>query len=341
MGALKIGVVMDPIEKINVDKDTTFVLMLEAQQRGHEVYYMELDDLFIRGGTPYGCFRQVHVARATPHYRLSDFAVTALEDFDVILMRKDPPFDIKFFFATHLLSLIDHQKCFVMNDPRGLREANEKLYALRFPEQIPQTLVSSDMQRLREFMEEHGGEMIIKPLDGCGGSGVFYLNTQDRNSNAILEVATDNGRKLVMGQRYLPEIRQGDKRIIVLNGEPLGAVLRVPLETETRGNIHVGGQCVRAEITPRDREICAALAPLLREDGLYFVGLDVIGNFLTEVNVTSPTGIQEINGLNRVRLESHVIDFIEMRSEKRTKRRGNLDSPALLGNISTSKPLAR
>jgi glutathione synthase len=201
-----------------------------------------------------------------------------------------------------------------MNHPKGLREANEKLYALRFPEQIPQTLVSSDRQRLKEFMFELGGEMIVKPLDGCGGSGVFYLNQQDRNTNSILEAATENGHKLVMGQRYLPEIRQGDKRIIVLNGAPLGAVLRVPLEEETRGNIHVGGQCVKTEVTERDREICAALAPLLRADGLYFVGLDVIGSYLTEVNVTSPTGIQEINSLDNVHLESQVVDFIETRA---------------------------
>ena len=161
-----------------------------------------------------------------------------------------------------------------------------------------------------------GGEMIIKPLDGCGGSGVFYLNEQDRNTNSILEAATDNGRRLVMGQRYLPEIRQGDKRIIVLNGEPLGAVLRVPLESETRGNIHVGGTCVKTEVTSRDQEICAALAPLLRADGLYFVGLDVIGSFLTEVNVTSPTGIQEVNALNGVCLERQVIDLVEQQVER-------------------------
>ena len=320
MQALKIGVVMDPIEKIHIDKDTTFVLVLEAQQRNHEVYYMELDDLFTRGGTPCGRFRRLRVARATPHYELSEPAVGALEDFDVVLMRKDPPFDMKFFFSTHLLSLVDEQKCFVMNHPRGLREANEKLYALRFPEQIPQTLVSSNMQQLKNFMEEHGGEMIIKPLDGAGGSGVFYLNRQDRNTNSILEAATNNGQKLVMGQRYLPEIRQGDKRIIVLNGEPLGAVLRVPLEEEIRGNIHVGGQCVRAEVTSRDREICKALSPLLREDGLYFVGLDVIGNYLTEVNVTSPTGIQEINSLNDVHLESQVIDFIEKKAGENSRQ---------------------
>ena len=165
------------------------------------------------------------------------------------LMRKDPPFDMKFFFCTHILSLVDEQKCFVINNPKGLREANEKLYALRFPEQIPQTIVTGDMRRLKEFMAELGGEMIIKPLDGAGGSGVFYLNEQDRNTNSILEAATENGQKMIMGQRYLPEIRQGDKRIIVLNAEPLGAVLRVPLESETRGNIHVGGQCVKAELT--------------------------------------------------------------------------------------------
>lgn len=318
MGSFKIGVVMDPIDRINIDKDTTFVLMLEAQQRGHEVYYMELDDLFIRAGTPHGCFRRIHLARAAPHYQLSESVTGALENFDTILMRKDPPFDMKFFFTTHLLSLVDQSKCFIMNDPKGLREANEKLYALRFPEQIPQTVVTSDMQRLKEFMTELGGEMIIKPLDGAGGSGVFYLNQQDRNTNSILEAATNNGQKLAMGQRYLPEIREGDKRIIVLNGEPLGAVLRVPLETETRGNIHVGGQCVKTEVSERDREICHALAPLLIADGLYFTGLDVIGSFLTEVNVTSPTGIQEINALNGVRLEKQVIDFVEARVEKKS-----------------------
>src|ERR1043166_6362717 len=316
MSLLRVGVIMDPIEIINIDKDTTFVLMLELQKRGHEIYYMQLDDLFIRGGTPHGEFRRLRVARATPHYELGERATGALEDFNSILMRKDPPFDMRFFFATHLLTLVDKQKCFVMNEPMGLREANEKLYALRFPEQIPQTLVTANLPRLRHFMEELGGEMIIKPLDGCGGSGVFYLNKQDRNTGAILEAATDYGRKLIMAQRYLPEIRQGDKRIIVLNGKPLGAVLRVPLDSDNRGNIHVGGQVVKTELSARDIEICEALAPLLKSDGLYFVGLDVIGNFLTEVNVTSPTGIQEINALNGVNLESKVIDFVEQQAEK-------------------------
>jgi len=316
MGGLRIGVVMDPVERIDIEKDTTFVLMLEAQQRGHEIFFMGIDDMFLRGGTPHGRYCRLDLARAKPHYRLGEVSTGALEDFDSVWMRKDPPFDIKFFFATHVLSLIDETRCFLLNNPKGLREANEKLYALRFPEQIPQTLVASDIDTLKAFMEELGGEMIIKPLDGCGGSGVFYLRDQDRNTNAILEAATDNGRRLIMAQRYLPEIRQGDKRIIVLNGEPLGAVLRVPLETETRGNIHVGGQCVKTDVTERDQEICAALAPLLRADGLYLVGLDVIGNYLTEVNVTSPTGIQEVNALNGVRLERQVVDFVEQQVEK-------------------------
>ena len=313
MRELRIGVVMDPVDKIHIDKDTTFVLMLEAQQRGHEIYFMDMDDLFLRGGTPWGRYRRLELARANPHYRLGEVETGALEGFDSVWMRKDPPFDMKFFFTTHLLSLIDGRRCFLLNNPKGLREANEKLYALRFPEQIPQTLVASDMVTLKSFMAELGGEMIVKPLDGCGGSGVFYLSGQDRNTNSILEAATDNGRRLIMAQKYLPEIRQGDKRIIVLDGEPLGAVLRVPLESETRGNIHVGGQCVKTAVTERDREICAALAPSLRADGLYFVGLDVIGRYLTEVNVTSPTGIQEVNALNGVCLEAQVVDFVEQR----------------------------
>ena len=320
MGKLRIGVVMDPVDKINIDKDTTFVLMLEAQQRGHEIYFMEIDDLFLRGGMVHGRYRKLELARANPHYRLDEAKTGPLDEFDSVWMRKDPPFDMKFFFSTHLLSLIDERRCFLLNNPRGLREANEKLYALRFPEQIPQTLVSGDMTTLKAFMAELGGEMIVKPLDGCGGSGVFFLSSLDRNTNSILEAATDNGRRLIMAQRYLPEIRQGDKRIIVLDGEPLGAVLRVPLESETRGNIHVGGQCVKTAVTERDKEICAALAPSLRADGLYFVGLDVIGSYLTEVNVTSPTGIQEVNALDGVHLESHVVDFVEKQVEKLSEK---------------------
>lgn len=307
---------MDPIERIDTDKDTTFVLMLEAQKRGHELHYMQLDDLFIDGATPKARFRRVSVARATPHYQFGETATNRLSGFDVLLMRKDPPVDLKFLYATLLLSLVDRRECLVINDPRGLREANEKLYALNFPELIPETLVSSDIEVLKQFMQDRGGEMIIKPLDGCGGSGVFYLRSKDKNTNALLEMATANGQKMIMAQRYLPEIREGDKRIIVLDGEPLGAVLRIPRKDENRGNIHVGGRCVQARLTPRDREICRILSPSLSQLGLYLVGLDVIGNYLTEVNVTSPTGVQEINALSHVCLESQIVDFIERKAGK-------------------------
>ncbi|MBI1993710.1 MAG: glutathione synthase [Deltaproteobacteria bacterium] len=316
MRALKIGVIMDPIDKIDIDKDTTFVLMLEAQKRGHKLYYMELDDLSARGATPEGHCRRVSVVRGKPHHEFAAAETKPLQWFDIILMRKDPPFDMKFFFATHLLSLVDERKSLVVNHPRALREANEKLYALNFPALIPPTLVDSNMERLKQFLKEQGGEMVIKPLDGCGGSGVFYLNQKDRNTNSLLETATQSGRNPIMAQRYVPEVRQGDKRIVVLDGEPLGAILRVPREDETRSNIHVGGRVVKADLAARDREICRAMAPSLKKLGLYFVGLDVIGNYLTEVNVTSPTGVQEINALDKIQLEKQVIDFIEKEAGK-------------------------
>jgi glutathione synthase len=281
------------------------------------VYYLNADDMWLQGAVPYARARRAEVMRPTPeqplHHRLFEERETRLDWFDAVFMRKDPPFDMAFFVATHLLGLIDPARTLVINDPRGLRDANEKLYALNFPDVIPPSLVTGDQPRLKRFLEELGGEMIVKPLDGAGGAGVFHLHRADRNLNAILESATDNGRRPLMAQRYLAEIRRGDKRVIVLDGEPLGAVLRVPREDETRGNIHVGGTTMQAPLTDRDRAICARLAPRLRTDGLWFVGLDIIGDWLTEVNVTSPTGIQEIDALDGVALERNVIDFVEQR----------------------------
>ena len=314
---MRFAFVMDPIERILPDKDTTFMFMLEAGRRGHEVYYLRLDDLYIERTVPHGRARRTEVRRPTiaaaGHHRLFEERVTRLDWFDAIFMRKDPPVDLAFFLATHVLSLVDPQRTLVINAPRGLRDANEKLYALHFPDVIPDSLVTADIGRLKAFLAELGGEMIVKPLDGAGGAGVFYLRAEDRNLNAILEASTHDGRRAIMAQRYLPAIRQGDKRIIVLDGEPLGAVLRVPREDETRGNIHVGGATLKAPLGERDRAICARLAPRLRADGLWFVGLDVIGDWLTEVNVTSPTGIQEINALDGVALERPVLDFVEQR----------------------------
>jgi glutathione synthase len=312
--SLRIAFIMDPLERILVDKDTTFVFMLEAQTRGHAIFCIGLDDLFIRDARPAARCRRVEVRRAERHYALHEERVEPLDWFDVVFMRKDPPFDLEYYVATLALSLVDATHTFVINDPRGLRDANEKLYALNFPDVIPPTLVSRDAERLKTFLDEMGGEMIVKPLDAAGGAGVFHVHRTDRNLNALLEASTAHGRRMIMAQRYLPEARSGDKRIIVLDGEPLGATLRVPREDETRANIHVGGTCERAPLTPRDREICATLAPRLRADGLHFVGLDVIGEFVTEINVTSPTGVQEINALDGVRLESRVIDFVEARA---------------------------
>jgi glutathione synthase len=312
--AYKFAFVMDPLESVLPDKDTTFVFMLEALARGHQVFFLGLKDLYTQGHQGFAFARRCEVSRAAPYYRLlDDGSVYPLEAFDAIFMRKDPPADDAYLFATMILSLADPRRTFVMNSPSGLREANEKLYALNFPGAIPPTMVTYEIARLKQFMKDQGGEMIVKPLDGHGGESVFLARSDDRNLNPILEAVTRFESRPIMAQRYIPEIRDGDKRVILLDGEPLGGTLRVPRADENRGNIHVGGNCVKVDLTPRDLEICRMLAPRLRRDGLYFVGLDIIGNYLTEVNVTSPTGVQEIDRLNGVNLEAKVIDFVEAR----------------------------
>jgi glutathione synthase len=305
-----------------IDKDTTFVFMLESQSRGHEVYYLEMEDLFVERARAMGRARRIELRREyRNHFTFHEESVGSLGAFDAVFMRKDPPFDIPYLHATQILDLAQQEGAFVLNNPAGLRAANEKLYALNFPSVIPPTLVSQNPNRIKDFLEELGGEMIIKPIDGHGGSGIFYVHQHDRNLNSLLETTTREGREPIIAQKYLPEVRQGDKRLIVLNGAPLGCTLRVPRADEHRGNIHVGGTCIKAEVTPRDREICRELAPRLRQEGLYFVGLDIIGDYLTEVNVTSPTGVQEIDALNNVRLEVQVIDFVERTVEERQRRR--------------------
>ena len=319
--ALRILYVMDPMARVLVDQDTTFAFMLEGQKRAHEQHHCGLEDLFVDRAVPHARAHAVSVRRGKPHFTLGDERTAPLGAFDVVFMRKDPPFDLAYYFATQVLGLVDPRTTLVVNDPRGLREANEKLYALHFPDVIPESLVTGDAARLRAFMEALGGEMIVKPLDGCGGAGVFHLHGGDRNLNAILELSTLNGTRLVMAQRYLPAIRTtGDKRLIVLAGEPLGAIARVPREDEHRGNIHVGGRVERAPVDARDREICRRMAPRLDADGLYFVGLDVIGGLVTEVNVTSPTGVQEIDRLDGVCLEARVLDWVEARVTGSTGR---------------------
>ena len=314
MSRLRFAFIMDPIQHVLIDKDTTFVFMLEAQARGHEVWYLEMSDLFIESARAMGRARRIELRReANNHFSFGAEHTGPLGEFDAIFMRKDPPFDIAYLHATQLLDLARNEGAVVLNRPAGLRAANEKLYALNFPSVIPATLITHDTTRLKAFLDELGGEMIIKPIDGHGGAGIFYVRTDDRNLNSILETMTQDGREAIIAQQYIPEVRQGDKRLIALNGEPIGCTLRVPRADENRGNIHVGGTCVKADITERDKEICRTVAPFLQRDGLYFVGLDIIGDYLTEVNVTSPTGVQEIDRLNQTCLEAQVIDFAEQR----------------------------
>ncbi len=311
--------VMDPLHRIVPDKDTTFVFMLEAERRGVQVYTCTPEQLFSRNNRCWAEAVRTRALRTEPPFSLGEKQTEPLEWYDAVFMRKDPPVDQSYLFATYLLDLVDRRQTFVLNEPEGLRTANEKLYALRFPDLIPPTLVACDIPRLRAFLDEMGGQMIIKPLDCCGGTGVFLASKEDRNLHSLLELCTAGGTRLLMAQRYLPEVRRGDKRILLLDGEPLAAILRVPRPDDHRGNIHAGGTVCPADLTPRDREIVSKLAPQLRADGLYFVGLDVIGDYLTEVNVTSPTGIQEANRFASAAFETRVIDFVLSRCPRLQK----------------------
>jgi glutathione synthase len=260
-------------------------------------------------------------AAGAPHHQLHEAKITSLADFDAVWMRTDPPVDADYLYATHFLSLVEARGVFVMNRPTAIRDANEKLYALNFPDCIPQTLVTRDVARLKEFLDELGGEMILKPPHGWGGLGIFHVHRSDRNLNAILETVTESGRTLVMAQQYIAAVRDlGDERVIMLDGEPLGAIARVPREDEHRSNLHVGGTAKKVVLGERERRICDRVGPRLREAGLYFVGLDIIGDYLTEVNVTSPTGIQEIDRLDGVCLETKVIELVERKAPEMKAR---------------------
>lgn len=312
--------IVDPLVSFNVQGDTTMAFMREAAARGQEVWTCELPELFAGpGGKPRAWSTQIDVladSESGPWYQAGTRRLRPLADFDVVWMRKDPPYDLNYFFATHLLSLATDDTL-VVNEPRGLREVTEKLFVLRYPDLTPETLVSQDMGELENFRDKLGGEMIIKPVDGCGGEGVFHLAQGDRNTKALLEMATQHGTRPQIAQQYIPEVREGDKRIILLEGEPIGAVLRVPSGGESRANFHVGGTGAKTALTERDQEICQALKPALLEHGILFSGIDVIGRYLTEVNVTSPTGIREINQLDGVRLERQVLDAVERRHQAR------------------------
>ena len=302
--------VMDPIGSVRIDLDSTFAIMLEAQERGHEVLYCLVTDLCLEHDRPSARVRPVRlVPLQGSHAELGAPLEMGLRDIDVIFMRKDPPFDMEYIFATYLLEAAEPHTL-VLNRPASLRDHNEKLYALQFPEFCPESLVSSRKEKIAAF-HERVGAIVVKPLDGNGGEGIFILQPGDPNRNVIVETSTRHGRRPVLAQRYLPEARQGDKRILLVDGRFEGAVLRVPTGADPRGNLHVGAVKQKTTLTQREEALVAALGPRLRAAGHLFVGIDVIGEHLTEVNVTSPTGIHEIDALDGTRVAARVVDGME------------------------------
>lgn len=309
---LKIAVQMDPIEAIDIVGDSTFALMLEAQARGHELFEYHADTLALRDGRLAASGADVKVRdEVGKHFEKSENRGVRLEDYDAVLMRQDPPFDMNYITYTHMLEAV-HPKTLVVNDPAEVRNAPEKLYVLQFNEFIPPTLISRDPQRLSEFRDEHG-DIILKPLYGNGGAGVFRLAHGDENFASLMEMFTQSFREPFIAQQYLSDVKQGDKRIILVDGEPVGAINRVPAVGETRSNMHVGGRPEPTELTDREREICDRIGPDLKRRGLIFVGIDVIGDYMTEINVTSPTGIREVKKFGGTDIAALVLDAVEAR----------------------------
>ncbi len=307
---LKVAVQMDPIESIDINGDSTFALMEEAQRRGHTLSYYLPQHLTFRDGKVTALAYPVTVQRVVgAHAKVDAGATVDLSTFDVVLMRQDPPFDMAYITATHILEHI-HPKTLVVNDPFHVRNAPEKLFVTHFDGLMPPTLITSHAEEIRKFRAEHK-DIILKPLYGNGGAGIFRVTPTDENFNSLLEMFSESYREPVIAQAYLPEIRKGDKRIILVDGEPAGAINRVPQKGESRSNLHVGGKAEASDLTDREREICAALAPELKRRGLIFTGIDVIGSYLTEINVTSPTGIQEIKRFGGADIAALIWDVIE------------------------------
>ena len=309
---LRVAIQMDPIEGIDIDADSTFVLALEAQARGHTLYHYHPRQLVLRQGGVSVRARPLAVRREKAnHFTLGAPQVLDLGQVDVVLMRQDPPFDMAYITATHVLEHVQ-PGTLVVNDPVAVRNAPEKLFVTHFDGLMPPTVITSDREEILAFRADHR-DIIVKPLYGNGGAGVFHIGPDDENLAALLELFTNLYREPIVVQRYIPRVRQGDKRIILIEGEPAAAILRVPKAGEARSNLHVGGTARPTTLDHREREICAAIGPRLREMGLVFAGIDVIGGFLTEINVTSPTGLQEVNRFDGVKLEARIWDAIDKR----------------------------
>jgi glutathione synthase len=310
MKALKIAVQMDPLHGIDITGDSTFALMLEAQARGHELCHYEVPHMWLDGARLKARVKPVTVQNVFgAHYEFGSESVIDLADMDVVLMRQDPPFDMAYITATHLLEHI-HPQTLVVNNPIAVRNAPEKLLVMHFSHLMPPTLVSWDRQAIRDFRALHK-DIIVKPLFGNGGIGVFRIKPDDENLSSLMDMFFTASREPLMVQRYEPAVRRGDKRIILVDGEPLGAINRVPSEGDSRSNMHAGGRPEPAKLTPRELEICAAIGPTLKEQGLLFTGIDVIGDYLTEINVTSPTGLQQIARFDNLNIAAAIWTKIE------------------------------
>ena len=314
--SLAVAIQMDPIESIDIAGDSTFVMGLEAQARGYALWHYLPKALSFRDGRVTAQARRLELRREVGrHFTLGAFETIDIAKMDVVLMRQDPPFDMGYITATHILEHV-HPKTLVVNDPAEVRNAPEKLFVTHFEGVMPPTLISSDRAAIHAFRDEHR-DIIVKPLFGNGGAGVFHIKPDDENLTSLLEMFTQFYREPIIIQRYLPEVRDGDKRIILVEGEPVGAINRVPAAGEARANMHVGGKAVQDILTRRDKELCAAIGPALKAKGLIFVGIDIIGDYMTEINVTSPTGLQEINRFDGVKLEGLIWDAIEARLNAR------------------------
>ena len=309
---VKVAILMDHISTVDVNGDSTFLLALESQRRNHELYHFEPKNLYVKNSLALATVQKLVVRKTSSnHFTLGPKQSIQLSKFDVILMRQDPPFDMSYITATHILELVTHNTV-VVNNPAEVRNSPEKLLMLQYPDLIPPTLISNEINLIKEFRDEYK-DIIIKPLYGNGGTGVFHITEADENLHALVEMFMSFCAEPLIIQKYLPEVRNGDKRIILIDGEPKGATNRIPASGEARSNMHVGGQAEKSKLTERDFEICTTIGPELQRRGLIFVGIDVIGKYLTEINVTSPTGLQEINRFDKTNLESSIWDAIEFR----------------------------
>ncbi len=312
---MRFAYVMDPLERLLPDKDTTFAIVRAAQARGHEALHVEPRDLFVEGGDLYAYASRLSLSRDPPHHALGPREAIKVAETQGVLIRKDPPFDQAYLYATLLLERVRNRTTLV-NDPRGLREANEKLYTLHFSRHTPMTWVGANRDAIVSFMSAVGGRAVIKPLDGAGGAGVMRLSEGDKNNRCIIDLLTREGTSAVLVQEYLEDVVRGDKRVLLLDGRILGAINRVPREDDLRSNIHVGGRVEPCRVTARERDVVEDIAPRLRADGLVFVGLDFIGERLTEINVTSPTGIQELSKHEGRDVAADVVEWLEKKAEE-------------------------